>query len=212
MRLTRHSREVLKRLPALFGGLVLFGFGIALQVRANLGLAPWEAMHQGLSFHSPLSIGVAGILTGLIVLFLWIPLKQKPGIGTLLNVVVIGLVIDGSLLIVDDASFVAQRWAYMLGGIVIIGLGSGIYIGTRLGPGPRDGLMTGLAERGISIRLARFVIEALVLGFGWLLDGTIGIGTLAFAVLIGPLVQFFLERFDRGEIEVEGAATGRTRS
>ena len=172
-------------------GLILFGFGIGLQVRADLGLAPWEAMHQGMSLHTPLSIGIAGILMGVLVLVLWIPLRQRPGIGTITNVIVIGLVIDLTLLIMDDITTTALRWLFMLGGIVMIGVGSGIYIGTRLGPGPRDGLMTGLAERGISIRVARFGIEGAVLLVGWLLGGTIGIGTIAFTVLIGPLVQFF---------------------
>ena len=202
------SREVLRRFPMLLLGLGLFGFGIGVQVRSGLGLAPWEAMHQGMALHTPLSIGVAGILTGILVLVLWIPLRQRPGIGTLTNVIVIGLAIDGTLLIVDDVTTTALRWLYMLGGIALIGLGSGIYIGVRLGPGPRDGLMTGLAERGISLRLARFGIEGSVLLLGWLLGGTIGIGTIAFAVLIGPIVQFFLERLDRGELETTAAMPG----
>jgi len=210
--LTPYTREVLKRFPTLLVGLVLFGFGIALQVRANLGLAPWEAMHQGISFRTPLTIGVAGILTGVMVLLVWIPLRQRPGIGTLVNVVVIGLVIDGSLIVLGEAPTTLWRWTFMLGGIVIIGLGSGIYIGTRLGPGPRDGLMTGLAERGISIRLARFAIEGAVLVLGWMLGGAIGVGTVAFTVLIGPIVQFFLERFDQGEIVRTAAPSVRLSS
>ena len=177
-------------------GLALFGFGMGLMVEANLGLPPWEALHQGISIHTPLTIGVAGILTGFVVLLAWIPLRQRPGLGTFLNAILIGLVIDGTLLLIETpASFVA-RLALMVGGIVIVALGSGLYIGMRLGPGPRDGLMTGLAERGLSIRLARFLIEGSVLLAGWLLGGTIGLGTVAFAVLIGPLVQFFLERID----------------
>ena len=131
-------------------GLVMFAFGIALQVKSTLGLAPWEALHQGMSIHTPLSIGISGILTGVIVLVLWIPLHQRLGIGTVSNVIVIGLVIDGSLWLLGDISNVYLHWLYMLGGITLTGLGSGIYIGARLGPGPRDGLMTGLAERGIS--------------------------------------------------------------
>lgn len=211
MRLTPYLREAVRRFPALLVGLVLSGAGIALQVRSNLGLAPWDALHQGMSINTPLSIGVAGILISFVVLLLWIPLKQRPGIGTLTNVVVIGLVIDGTLFVVDDVTTMAVRWVYMLGGVLISGLGAGIYIGVRLGPGPRDGLMTGLAERGISIRIARFVIEVSVLIVAWRLGGTIGIGTLAFAVLIGPIVQFFLERFDRGEIEREDDHTARRR-
>ena len=194
-------------------GLTLLGFGIGLQVQAGLGLAPWEAMHQGMAIHTPLSIGIAGILTGVVVLVLWIPLRQRPGISTITNVIVVGLVIDLTLLLVDEATTTALQWLYLVSSIVIIGLGSGIYIGVRLGPGPRDGLMTGLAERGVSIRLARFGIEGAVLLIGWLLGGTIGIGTVAFAVFIGPLVQFFLERFDQGDLDSirnEGAQpTGR---
>ncbi len=160
-----------------------------------------------MSIHTPLSIGIAGILTGVLILLLWIPLRQRPGIGTIANVIVIGLVIDGSLAVLGDVESTVLRWACMFGGIAITGLGSGIYIGTRLGPGPRDGLMTGLAERGLSIRLARFGIEGSVLFGGWLLGGTIGIGTVAFAVLIGPFVQFFLEHFDMGEIEVPSVSS-----
>ena len=202
-----YAREVLRRYPGLVVGLVMFAFGIALQVKSTLGLAPWEALHQGMSIHTPLSIGISGILTGVIVLVLWIPLHQRLGIGTVSNVIVIGLVIDGSLWLLGDISNVYLHWLYMLGGITLTGLGSGIYIGARLGPGPRDGLMTGLAERGISIRLARFFIEGVVLVGGWLLGGTIGIGTVAFTLLIGPIVQFFLERFDRGEITAERASS-----
>ena len=182
-------------------GLTVFGFGFGLQVQAGLGLAPWQAMHQGIAIHTPLSIGIAGVLTGVVVLVLWIPLRQRPGIATITNVIVVGLVIDLTLLLVDEATTTALQWLYLVGSIVIIGLGSGVYLGVRLGPGPRDGLMTGLAERGVSIRLARFGIEGAVLLIGWLLGGTIGIGTVAFAVFIGPPVQFFLERFDQGDLD-----------
>lgn len=190
------SRATVRRLPGLLLGLALFGFGMGLMVEANLGLSPWEALHQGISIHTPLTIGMAGILTGFIVLLAWIPLRQRPGLGTVLNIMVIGLVIDGTLLVIETPGSFVARLAFMLGGIVITAVGSGMYIGMRLGPGPRDGLMTGLARRGLSIRLARFLIEGSVLLVGWLLGGTIGLGTVAFAVLIGPLVQFFLERVD----------------
>ena len=200
-----YIRQVVRRLPRLMLGLTLFGFGVALTVRSELGLAPWEALHQGISLHTPLSIGVAGILTGFIVLLAWIPLRQRLGVGTISNVIVVGLTIDATLWLIDDVTSAAVRWLLMFAGIAIVGLGSGIYIGSRLGPGPRDGLMTGLAQRGLSIRFARFLIEGVVLAGGWLLGGTVGIGTLAFALLIGPFVQFFLERLDRGEITVEAA-------
>ena len=190
------SRATVRRLPGLLLGLTLFGIGMGLMVEADLGLSPWEALHQGISIHTPLTIGIAGILTGFIVLLAWIPLRQRPGLGTVLNIVVVGLVIDGTLLVIDGPAAFVTRLALMLGGIVIVALGSGIYIGMRLGPGPRDGLMTGLARRGLSIRMSRFLIEGSVLLVGWLLGGTIGLGTVAFALLIGPLVQFFLERVD----------------
>lgn len=186
----------MRRLPAVLFGLALFGFGMGLMVEADLGLSPWEALHQGISIHTPLTIGVAGILTGFVVLLAWIPLRQRPGLGTVLNIIVVGLVIDGTLLVIETPASIMARLALMLGGIVTAALGSGIYIGMRLGPGPRDGLMTGLARRGLSIRLARLLIEGSVLLAGWLLGGTIGLGTVAFAVLIGPLIQFFLERID----------------
>lgn len=186
----------MRRAPAVIFGLVLFGFGMGLLVVAELGLSPWEALHQGISIHTPLTIGVVGILTGFVVLLAWIPLRQRPGLGTVLNIVVVGLVIDGTLFLLGTPASFLARLALMLGGIVLAALGSGIYIGMRLGPGPRDGLMTGLAKRGLSIRLARFLIEGSVLLVGWLLGGTIGIGTVAFALLIGPLVQFFLHHLD----------------
>ena len=143
--MSNRARTTVRRLPAVLFGLVLFGFGMGLMVEADLGLSPWEALHQGISIHTPLTIGLAGILTGFVVLLAWIPLRQRPGLGTVLNIVVVGLVIDGTLALIETpASFVA-RLALMLGGIGIVALGSGIYIGRRLGPGPRDGLMTGLA-------------------------------------------------------------------
>ena len=136
----------MRRVPAVIFGLVLFGFGMGLMVEAKLGLSPWEALHQGISIHTPLSIGVAGILTGFVVLLAWIPLRQRPGLGTVLNIVVVGLVIDGTLVLVETPASFAARLALMLGGIAIVALGSGIYIGMRLGPGPRDGLMTGIGQ------------------------------------------------------------------
>lgn len=188
----------LRRVPRLMVGLVLFGFGSGLQVVAGLGLSPWEVLHQGISRHTPLSIGVAGIIVGALVLGAWLPLRQRPGLGTVLNVIVIGLVIDLTLWLVDPTQLAWLRWLYLLGGVVIVAIGSGIYIGVRLGPGPRDGLMTGLAERGISIRFARTLIEGTALALGWLLGGTVGVGTVVVAASIGPLVQAFLPRFDLG--------------
>ena len=186
--------ELRQRLPRLLWGLVLFGLGLAMMVASNLGLAPWEVLHQGIARHIPLGIGTVGIGTGLLVLLAWIPLRERMGIGTLLNVVVIGVVIDLTLLWLDVPAALASRWALLLGGLVLIGVASGYYIGAGLGPGPRDGLMTGLARRGWPIGRVRTGIEVSVLVGGWALGGTVGVGTVLFSLGIGPLVQFFLPR------------------
>lgn len=183
------------RLARLMFGLVLFGVGLALMVIADLGLSPWDVLHQGISFHTGIPIGTVVIITGFLVLLLWIPLKERIGIGTIANAIVIGLVLDGMLLILPDTlENMILRWLAMLGGVVLVAIGSGFYIGAGLGPGPRDGLMTGLARRGIPIAWNRAGIEITVLVAGWLLGGTVGVGTLVFAFGMGPLVQFFLER------------------
>ena len=192
----------MRRIPRLVLGLILFGAGIALKLRSDLGLSPWDAFHQGLARHLPLSVGTVTILVGGLVLLAWIPLRQRVGVGTVLNAVVVGVIIDVTLYVVDDTESTLIRWAYLLGSIGLIGVGSGLYIGSRLGPGPRDGVMMGLAARGISIRLSRFLIEGTVLVAGWLLGATVGIGTVVFAIIIGPLVQFFLRLLDRGPISV----------
>ncbi|NND83564.1 MAG: hypothetical protein HKN46_00275 [Acidimicrobiia bacterium] len=184
-----------RRFAQLLLGLVLFGAGVALMVQANLGLSPWMVFHQGVSVRSGLSIGTITVLTGLGVLLLWIPLRERWGVGTVLNVMVIGPVLDGALAVIPEASG-PIGWLFMLGGVVTVGLGSGLYIGAAMGPGPRDGVMTGLARRGISVRAARTIIEVSVVVLGFLLGGSVGAGTLAFAVGIGPSVQFFLRRFD----------------
>lgn len=177
-------------------GLFLFGLGLAFMVIADLGLAPWEVMHQGISGRTGIPIGTVGILTGMLVLLAWFPIGERFGIGTLANVIFIGIVIDLSLwLLPDHLDSLAVRWPTMLGGLVLVAVGSGYYIGVHLGPGPRDGLMTGLSRRtGRPIGLVRAIIELTVLGVGWLLGGTVGAGTVAFAFGIGPLVQLFLGR------------------
>lgn len=207
-----YARAVLGRIPGLVAGLILFGCGIALKLRSGLGLSPWDAFHQGLASHLPLSIGTVTILVSGMVLLAWIPLKQRVGIGTMLNAVVVGFVIDITLLLVGETDSVLVSWVYLLGSIGLIGLGSGLYIGARLGPGPRDGVMVGLAARGLSIRLARFLVEGTALLAGWLLGGAVGIGTVVFAVLVGPLVQFSLRRLDRGPINVTGSLSAKRRS
>lgn len=183
-----------RRVGRLLLGLVLFGWGLALMVAAGLGLAPWEVLHQGISRHTPIPIGTVGILTGALVLILWIPLRERLGVGTILNVVVIGVVIDLTLLWLEQPDPLLLRWGYLAVGLIMIGAASGYYIGAGLGPGPRDGLMTGLARRGWRISWVRTGIEASVLAAGWLFGGTVGVGTVLFAFGIGPLVGFFLPR------------------
>lgn len=180
----------------LMVGLTVFGAGIGAMIRSDLGLPPWDVFHQGVSFRTPLSIGTATIATSFVVLLGWIPLRERPGVGTLANAVTIGVVVDVFLALVGEPANGWERWGLLLGGLAVVGIGSGLYIGARLGPGPRDGLMTGIAKRGPSIRLARTGVEALVLATGWALGGTVGVGTLVFALGIGPIVQFFLPRFD----------------
>ncbi len=190
--------EVLRRLPQLLVGLVLCGIAFALTVRADLGLDPWDVLHQGVSDHLGISIGNVSVLVGLVVLLGWIPLKERIGLGTILNTVVIGLVMDVTLRLLPEVDTAPGRWALLVTGLVVAGPGVGLYIGARLGPGPRDGIMTGVAQRGPSIRLVRTIIELAALGAGWALGGTVGIGTLLFALTIGPNVQFWLERSDLG--------------
>ncbi len=184
------------RLPRLVFGLFLFGSGSALQVKANLGLSPWEVLHQGIAVRTPLTIGVAGILVSLAVLLLWIPLRQPLGVGTVANAILIGIFIDLVIFVVPAPEAAIARWIALLAGIVLVGIGSGFYIGVHLGPGPRDGLMTGIARRGPSLRLARTGVEGSALVIGWLLGGTVGVGTVLFSLTIGPLVQFFLPKLE----------------
>lgn len=183
----------LKNWICLFAGFGCFGLGIALMVRAHLGLGPWDVFHQGLGFKTGLTIGTASILTGVVILLGWIPLKEKPGIGTVLNVLTIGLATDFCLSFIPEGEAIWQRWAMLLGGVALTGVGSALYLPTRLGAGPRDGLMMGLHRRfNLSIRLARTIVELCALGLGWWLGGTAGIGTVVFALGIGPTIQFMM--------------------
>lgn len=200
---SRHGRwdlrAALPRLPKLVVGLVVFGAGIALMVEAGLGLGPWEALHQGISNQTGIPIGTVSILLGIPILALWWPLGERPGIGTLLNVLLIGTSTNVGIAVLPTlaAEATAVRFAAMVAGVVVIGTGSALYLSTDLGPGPRDGLMTGLAHRaGWSIRRARTVIEVLVLVVGWALGGTVGLGTVVFAFGIGPIVQIALRWVD----------------
>lgn len=195
---TVSPRSVLVRLPGLLLGLVTFGLGIALMVQSGLGLGPWETFHQGLGRLVGLELGTVSVILGLPILALWWPLGERPGIGTILNVLLIGTSTNAGIAILPQAVGLPEQVAMMVAGVVVIGIGSGLYLGADLGPGPRDGLMTGLHHRfGWSIRRSRTLVELTVLAAGVLLGGTIGIGTILFAVSIGPLVQLFLGVFDR---------------
>ncbi len=182
-----------RRLVQLFAGLALYGFSMALMIEATLGLNPWDVFHQGVAERAGWTFGTVTIVVGALVLLLWIPLRQRPGIGTVSNVIVIGIAVDASLWLVPTPSSLAVRIVFLTVGVVLNGVAGGAYIGANLGPGPRDGLMTGLVARtGRSVGLIRTGLELAVLGVGWLLGGTLGIGTLAYALAIGPLVQIFL--------------------
>ncbi|WP_395994323.1 membrane protein YczE [Catenulispora acidiphila] len=190
------TASVPRRLVQLFAGLVLFGASTALMVASGLGLASWDVLHQGLARHTGLPLGHVVIGVGALVLLAWIPLRQRPGFGTAANVVVVGLAADATLGVLPTPHALAPRAALLVGGIALNGVATGLYVGAGLGPGPRDGLMTGLAARtGRSLRLTRTGIEVAVLAAGWLLGGTVGVGTVLFAAAIGPLAQFFIARF-----------------
>jgi uncharacterized membrane protein YczE len=175
----------------LFSGFLAWGFGLALFVRASLGLGPWDAFHQGLGFQLGLTIGTASIIASVIVLLFWIPLRQRPGLGTVLNALTIGPATDFSLwLLPQEIESLWLRGAMLVAGMACVGLGSALYLPAGLGAGPRDGLMMGLHDKlGWSIRVSRTAVEASALVIGWAMGGTVGIGTLVFAFGIGPLVQ-----------------------
>ena len=182
-----------RRLPQLLVGLVLYGWSMAMLLRSGLGLDPWDVFHQGLTNHVPLSFGQVTIVVGALVLLLWIPLRQRPGIGTVLNVFVIGIAADAGLAAMPTTVGLPGQIAMLLGGVVANGLAGALYVGAHLGPGPRDGLWVALTKRtGHSIRLVRTVLEVTIVTIGWLLGGVVGIGTLVYALAIGPIVQFFM--------------------
>ncbi|MDX3136991.1 hypothetical protein PV367_46030 [Streptomyces europaeiscabiei] len=190
------QRRLGRRLTQLYTGLALYGASSALLVQAGLGLEPWNVLHQGLAELTGLTIGVVSIIVGAMVLLLWIPLRQRPGLGTVSNVFVVGLAMDATLALVPEAHTMAVRIPLLVGGIVLNGVATGLYIAARFGPGPRDGLMTGLHRRtGRSVRLMRTAVEVAVLATGFALGGTVGVGTLLYALSIGPLAQLFLRVF-----------------
>jgi len=193
------------RLVQLYAGLVLYGVSASLLVLAGLGLDPWDVFHQGLSKTFGLAIGTWAIIVGALVLLLWIPLRQRPGIGTVSNVILVGLTMNVVLGHVHAPHALAARIACLAVGVFLNGVATGAYIGAGLGPGPRDGLMTGLAARGHSIRVVRTGLEVTVLVTGWLLGGTVGVGTVVYALSIGPLAHVFIPLFARGRSTPEGA-------
>jgi uncharacterized membrane protein YczE len=193
----------LRRLSQLYAGLVLYGFSDALLLLAGLGVDPWDVFHQGLSRRLGLGVGTWAIIVGACVLALWIPLRQRPGLGTLSNVLVIGAIIDLALATIPAPRNLAVRSLLMVSGVGLNGVATGAYISAGLGPGPRDGLMTGLAARGHSIRLVRTAMELAVLASGWVLGGTVGIGTVVYALGIGPLAHIFIPL-----LRIQGKADG----
>ena len=212
MQQLRAGRTV-RRVSQLFVGLWLYGTAMAMFIRAELGLDPWDVFHYGVQQHIGLSFGTIVIIVGGLVLLLWIPLKQWPGLGTVANVFVIGIATDVMLAVLDAPSELWLRWVFLLGGIVVNGIGGAMYIGSQYGPGPRDGLMTGLSHRtGLSIRLVRTALEVSVLAVGWLLGGVVGLGTVLYALLIGPAVQTFLPLLTVRLRDAAAQAEARSRS
>jgi uncharacterized membrane protein YczE len=186
---------VTRRLSQLFAGLLLYGISLAMLLRAELGLAPWDVLHQGLARITGASVGTMVIVVSFVVLLFWIPLRQPPGFGTFANAIVVGIAVDVTLLVLGPVDAWALRILLLVAGVLLNALATALYIGALLGPGPRDGLMTGLVRRtGRSVRLVRTTLEAFVLVVGWVLGGTVGIGTLLYAVAIGPIVQVLLPR------------------
>ncbi|HEY8216506.1 MAG TPA: hypothetical protein VIH82_05180 [Acidimicrobiia bacterium] len=190
--------ELRRRLPRLLAGILVLGIGITFTIQAHLGVSPYDVLHQGLADVTGLSFGTVVVLLGLLILVIWIPLGQRFGIGTVINTLTVGFVVDGGLHVVDVPGPDALRWLMLLGGIVITAFGMALYIGAGLGPGPRDGLMTGIAAKGYRLWIVRTVLELTALVVGWMLGGDVGIGTVLFAFGIGPLGHWFLARLHLG--------------
>ena len=199
-----------RRLVQLYLGLVLYALSMGLFVQAHLGVMPWDVLHQGLARWVPLSFGTVTIAVGVIVLLGWIPLRQRPGIGTVSNVLVIGVVVDTVLRFLAPPAAMPLRVTFLVLGVALNAVATALYIGARLGPGPRDGLMTGLVARtGLPTRLVRTGIEVAVVALGWALGGTLGVGTVVYALAVGPLVHPLLPLLRVGERAVPAAATTR---
>ncbi len=185
-----------RRLAQLVVGLTLYGVTLAMLIRGTLGNASWDVLHQGMAAHLPMSIGTAVIVMSLVVLLFWIPLREMPGLGTVANSFLVGLVADVVLSVLEAPDVLWERSLLMIGGVLLNALATALYIGSQFGPGPRDGLMTGLHRRtGWSIRVVRTGLDVVVVAIGWLLGGVVGIGTVLYALSIGPLVQVMLPRF-----------------
>lgn len=199
-----------RRLTQLMVGLTIFGFSMAMLIRAGLGMIPWDVFHYGVATHVPLSFGTIAILTALAVLLLWIPLRELPGLGTIANALWVGVSADAGLALLTTPDSLVAKILLMTAGIVLNAVATALYIGAQFGPGPRDGLMTGLARRlPVSLRLIRTGIEVVVVLIGWLLGGVVGVGTVLFALLIGPLTQLFLPPL---VVRVDPPPTGRSAS
>ncbi len=204
------SRSVARRLPKLLVGLVLFGIGIALMAVAGLGLGPWEVFHQGIARRTGQELGTISILLGVPILAMWLPLREQPGIGTVLNIILIGVATNVALGVLPVPHDQIAQLVMMALGVVTIGVASGMYLATDLGAGPRDGLMTGVHRRfGWSIRRARTALELTVLVAGYLMGGTVGLGTVVFALGIGPVVQWALGIFDPSGVVAQRRAAAR---
>jgi uncharacterized membrane protein YczE len=193
----------LRELRRLLLGIPILGLGIALTLEARLGVSPYDVLHQGVSEQTGLTFGTVVIAVGLAILLIWIPLRQRPGIGTVVNTLTVGLVIDLALYVLPEPELLAARIALLLVGVVVAALGMGLYIGAGLGPGPRDGLMTGIAAKGFPLWAVRTVLEVAALVAGWALGGNVGIGTVVFAFSIGPLGHFFLARLHLGDVAAD---------
>jgi len=197
-----------RRLPQLYAGLVLYGLSLAMMVRGHLGVAPWDVLHTGLTKHFPITFGEALIIVSFLVLVVWVPLREVPGIGTVSNAVVVGVAADAFLALFGQPDALWLRGLLTVGGVVVCGLATAMYIGAQLGRGPRDGLMTGFARRtGLSLRLVRTLLEVTVVVLGLLLGGVAGLGTVLYALAIGPLTQAMLPTWivevDSGLLPVE---------
>jgi uncharacterized membrane protein YczE len=188
--------RLVRRLVQLYVGLVLYGVSLAWMVRGDLGLAPWDVLHSGLIRHIPITLGQAVVVMSFVVLIAWIPLREMPGLGTISNALVVGFSADATLALLDRPDAIAARIGLMVGGVLLCGWASALYIGAQFGRGPRDGLMTGLSRRtGGSLRLVRTAMEVTVVLIGLVLGGTLGLGTVLYALAIGPLTQLWLPTF-----------------